>query len=40
MHATRLANQEKLGGIKAEMKAEDLIFSQTTAEFVNEVRSR
>jgi len=38
MHATQLANQEKLGGIKAEMK-EDLIFSQTTVESANEVRS-
>lgn len=27
MHASRLANQEKLGGMKAEMKAEDLIRS-------------
>jgi len=33
MHATRLANQEKLGGMKAEMKAGNLIrFSQISAE--------
>lgn len=37
MHAARLANQEKLGGMKAEMKAEDLVrSSQTNAESAND----
>lgn len=37
MHATRLANQEKLGGMKAEMKAGDFIKSnQTNTESAND----
>lgn len=42
MHATRLANQEKLGGIKVEMKAEYFTkTSQINAESANdEIRSR
>lgn len=41
MHAARLANQEKLGEMKAEMKAEDLIrSSQINTESANdEIRS-
>lgn len=37
MHTTRLANQEKLGGMKAEMKVEDLVrSSQINTESAND----